>query len=137
MKLRKNKHTVQVTLLAQEYSNATSPRPTTSRNDTRKGIGWSGLSLPKIRLSNPFCLYFPDFSMDTCSPGLDLGQSVLGWWGRGSVPHGSTGKLSRWHSSPSCALSFSPLVACPPSFSIPTVSHLPRPCFPPPSTGIL
>lgn len=43
-----------------------------------KESGWSGLSLPKIRLSNPFCLYSPDFSVGTCSPGLDLGQSGEG-----------------------------------------------------------
>lgn len=67
----------------------------------------------------------------TCSAGPDLGQSVLGWWGRGGVPRGARGKLSRWHSSPSLALSFPALVACPPSLSyLHCVSHLPQAMLP-------
>lgn len=48
----------------------------------------------------------------------------------GWCAHGARGRLSRWHSSPSHALSFPPLAACPPFLSTSTVSHLPQAMLP-------
>lgn len=98
MGLRKDKHTTQVTLLAQDPQLV---------GIQEQDASWSGLKpcvfytmpyfLLRIGLFNYFCLYFTDFSMGTCSTGLDLGQSVLGCetqgmrWGRGVCPVVPTG----------------------------------------------